>query len=183
MLSLYNVTCMYVFRIDHLILHSQLVYSSPGKIILSILSISELSAVLTGLVATLACLLLSLLGSCLGRHTGDTLWVQLLIFLGEIVSWRTLCSSGSYILFVPLSAMIPDQFVQIYQLRLGSIVVQVAWLGFLQWSVSERSFLDERTRFILLAAYFCLLLCVCRFQMISKFSIFEYFILENIHVS
>jgi hypothetical protein len=46
LLSVYNVTCIYVFRADHLALDKQLVSSSLGKIISLALSIPHLPIVL-----------------------------------------------------------------------------------------------------------------------------------------
>lgn len=68
---------------------------------LSVVLCIGLSPVLV-LQFTLACLLLSfLLSSCLGRHVGEILWVELPILLGDTASQQIPWSWGSRSLFLP----------------------------------------------------------------------------------
>lgn len=78
MLSLYNINCIYIFKVDHLVLHNQLVCSSLGKTISLALCIPQLPVVLcewNEVSRAFACLLWHvycwfLLCSFLGSHVG-----------------------------------------------------------------------------------------------------------------
>lgn len=72
MLSLYPVTCMYVYRADHLVLRNQLMCSFQDKIFFPS---SIFFSCLQFFPTTLVCLLLFLFSSFLDCHVHETLWV------------------------------------------------------------------------------------------------------------
>lgn len=102
-MSFYNVNCLYVFKIDDLMLDNQLVCSFLGKTISLIVSIPWFLLVLCvelGMLEfpqpTLLHLLLFLSISCSGCHVGETFGIYFQMFLGDKVLQKTSYSSGSY---------------------------------------------------------------------------------------
>lgn len=60
-------------------------------------------------MSLLVCLLVSLFISCLGSCVGETSWVSIVTFLGDIISQQTHHSYGSYLW---LTSLFPESYVQ-----------------------------------------------------------------------